>query len=717
MRWQRVAQAAIVIFVVGFIAVLVSTLRRGTATPDKPAPAPQREDETATLQNLGGCEQLSSAGGRVVFTIKCGKHFSYSDGRQRLVENVEVSLPRNDREFVIRADEADILPKDDGINTATFKNNVRLTSAGGLVVSGKEATYADATGVLTIPGAVEFTKGRMKGSGVNATYDRLREVLWIQEQARVTVAADPKTGAAASDASATSIGLARAEHYLRLAGNARLTSEGRTLEADDIVIRLTDDDERVRTMELRANSRITGGSGGPQSMSARDIDLAYADDGRTLQTARLIENAAVQLDAASGKRVSGRTIDIGMGPNGTTVTRMQANERVQVDLPAEGQAPAKQIRSASLAAEGPPDKGLQRATFTGNVEYLEVRLGRGNGAPSADRSARSDTLVVDTKPGFGAIDRADFRGRVTFTSGTEMTAEAPQGIYMIDKDRLDLQPGDGLPGKPPNVRDGRMSIFARTIQVTVSTRELSAETEVRTTISPQKEGAAAGKTPSMLKQEEPVNARSNRLKYNGSTSQAVYSGAVTLWQEPDTTIRADTITVDDKSGDLTATGKAVTSFVMEETDQKTATRKRTPTHGTAETFRYIDAKRLAVYEGRAHLNGPQGDVTGDRIELFMKSGANEVERAEAYATTGQVVIKESRRIATGTRLTYTAKTEEYLIVGTPVEIIEEEKGSCTRMLGSTAIFNRAAGNTRITGSGPFATETHSLKECPAGLRR
>ena len=716
MRWQRLAQAAILLFVAGFIAILVLTLRRETATPDTPPPVPQRQDEGAQIENRGGCEQLSSAGGRIVFTVKCGKHSVYPDGRQRLTENVEVSLPRDGREFIIRSDAADIVPKDDTVDTATFKGRVRLTSEGGLVVTGASASYADATGVLTIPGPVEFTKGRMKGSGVNATYDRTREVLWIQEQARVTVAPDPRTGAAASDASATSIGLARAEHYLRLAGNARLTSEGRTLEADEIVVRLTDDDQRVRTMELRANSRISGGAGGPQSMSARDIDLAYAEDGKTLQTAHLIENAAVQLDAASGKRVSGRTIDIAMGPNGTTVTQMQANERVQVDLPAEGQAPAKQIRAASLSAEGPPDKGLQRATFTGNVEYLEVRRGRGNGA-AGDRSARSDALVVDTKPGFGAIDRADFRGRVTFVSGTEMTAEAPQGIYVIDKDRLELVPGDGLPGKPPNVRDGRMSVFARTIQVTVSTRELSAETNVRTTIAPQKDGAAAGKTPSMLKQDESINARSNRLKYSGSTSQAVYSGAVTLWQEPDTTIRADTITVDDKSGDLTATGKAVTTFVIEETDQKTGTRKRTPTHGTAETFRYIEAKRLAVYEGRAHLNGPQGDLTGDRIELFLKTGANEVERAEAYGTSGKVVIKEGRRIATGTRLTYTAKTDEYLIVGTPVEIIEEEQGSCRRMLGASAVFNRAAGSTRVQAKEPFATETTTMKECPAGLRR
>ena len=36
---------------------------------------------------------------------------------------------------------------------------------------------------------------------------------------------------------------------------------------------------------------------------------------------------------------------------------------------------------------------------------------------------RSDALVVDTKPGLGAIDRAEFRGRVRFISSTDTTAE------------------------------------------------------------------------------------------------------------------------------------------------------------------------------------------------------------------------------------------------------------------------------------------------------
>ena len=631
MRWQRVAQAAIAVFVIGFIAVLVTTLRRESAQPATPPPPPVQEEPTAVTQNLGGCEQITAVAGKRVFSLKCGKHFMYADGRQRLLDGVELSLPRDNRDFVVVSNEAEVKPKDAGVDTAVFKGDVRLTSAG-LEVRAAEATYADAEGLVTIPGPVEFTRGRMRGAGVGATYDRTRDVLWILQQARVEVDADPKTGEGAISGSADAIGLAKADHFLRLQRNGRLSGEGRVVEADDLVIRLTDDDQRVRAMELRGNSRITGGTGGPQSMSAQDIDLAYAEDGRTLQQARLVENAVLQLPATAGnasKRISARTIDLALGPDGTSVTTLAANERVQVDIPAEGGAPAKRIQSASLAANGPPGVGLQAATFAGGVEYHETRAARAKVA-AVDRRATSDSLVLETSPGLGTIQKADFRGNVTFTDAPDFSAFAPQGIYYMDRDRLELSPGDGLPGPPPRVTDGRLSVSARTIDLTVSTRELVAETRVRSTMIPQK-GEASGqgrRLPSMLDDDKEINVTANRLKYSGAASSATYTGNAVLWQG-DTSLKGDTIIVDDRHGNLTVTGGVTTVFMVDEADRQTGVRKPVRTIGTSETFTYDDKQRLATYTTKARIVGAQGDVTGDKIELFMKADVNELERAEA----------------------------------------------------------------------------------------
>ena len=49
---------------------------------------------------------------------------------------------------------------------------------------------------------------------------------------------------------------------------------------------------------------------------------------------------------------------------------------------------------------------------------------------------------------------------------------------------------------------------------------------------------------------------------------------------------------------------------------------------------YVDAKRIATYTAgptaRAHMVGTQGDITADTIQLFMKPGASELDRAEAH---------------------------------------------------------------------------------------
>ena len=136
---------------------------------------------------------------------------------------------------------------------------------------------------------------------------------------------------------------------------------------------------------------------------------------------------------------------------------------------------------------------------------------------------------------------------------------SPRALYQVEKDRIDLSPGDGEPGPPPSVVDGQISIFARNIELIPSGRKLKADTKVRSSMQPQKNGTTAandrGRVPSMLKQDEPVNVTSNRLEYDGSASLAVYSGDALLWQK-DTSIKADTITVDDLTGTLTAEEQA-----------------------------------------------------------------------------------------------------------------------------------------------------------------
>jgi lipopolysaccharide export system protein LptA len=746
--WRKRLRLAIALFVVLFAAVVALSLRSGRARKATP-PAIVRIDPKATIENPRGGEYQRAEKGKITFSLKFGSQLTYDDGRTKLAGGVTVVLPdREGRTIKIESREANLLnPPNQELSHAEFSGGVTLTTSDGITVSAAQATYDDHEGMVRVPGPVTFSKGRMKGSGVGATYDRNREVLWLLDQAVIDGMPDEK-GEGAIHITSAAAGMARMDHYLKFTRNARLEGEGRITEADEATLYLTQDDKKVQRMELRGNSIITAtgqNTNGAQSMNADAIDLTYADDGRTLQTAKLVDKAVVRLPGQStaAREVSGKTIDITMAPDGSTVTSLIAQENVQVDLPQDGDVPARRIRSASLAASGAPGAGLQNASFTGNVDYRESRPAKKDLA-AIDRTARSLRLDVQTKPGFGDLERADFHGNVHFTDGTDTTADAPLAVYSVTQDRLDLTPSND-PGPSPQVANGRMTVDAAKIQMTLGTQSLVADTKVKSVLKsenrsqPPKAGARGARAggpapvaplppakssdsvrmPSLLKQSEPVNVTANRLEYDGANSRATYTGAARLWQT-DTVVRGDTITLDQKSGNLHATTNVVTVMTLTQSSQKPKPGEKPapkkapsqPTTTTAEELVYDDAKHQATYTTKAHMNGPDGDVTGDKIELFLTEDGGELERAEAD---GSVVSRQEKRRAYGDHLTYLAAKDEYTMVGKPVKVFDDTPPDCKLTVGTTLTFHKAVDTISATGNGVSAgTKTETIACGTAG---
>jgi lipopolysaccharide export system protein LptA len=722
MRWQKLARLAIAAFVIVFAGVVFVALRR--PTPPKAAVTSPRT-KPDTVAEISGLDLRHMSGDKLVFALKARAQEKYVDGRM-VARDGTLTLPdRNGRTCDITAPEMEILPppqdptktlaqqSQSQISVGKMTGGVKVKCSDGLEMASKDAAYDDKTGVVSVPGDVQFSRGRMSGTGVGATYDQHRDVLWLLASARVVVTPD-ENGGGAVDATAASAGFARPDHYVRLTGSAHVVGNSRTIDADDLTVQLTPDDRLITTMTLRGNSRITGApdATGAQGMSARDIDLAYGPDGRTLQQANLMENAVAQLAGAPGtgaRKISGRNIDMTMGADGSTVNNLNATENVQVDLPATADAPARQINSATLTAGGP--NGLQSATFLGGVTYREMRPAQGS-TPASERTGRSVRLVVETEPGFGAIQQADFHGNVRIVDGAT-TAEGPRAVYKVAQDSFDLMPSDGDPGPPPSVDDGRVVVHARTITFAISTKKLHAETDVRSSMQPSQSGkdkpkagaggrgkAAPGETrlPSLLKDDEPVNVTSHRLDYDGAAGIATYNGDAKLFQAR-TRVQGDTIIVDDQSANLTAQGHVSSVMFFDEEDEKTKTRKLVESDATGDSLFYEDAKRLATYKtgptAKAHLVGTQGDVTADTIQLFLKQGVNELERAEAD---GNVVVKEGPHTGTGSHLTYITADESYVLKGAPVEIEERTPTYCRVQIGTTATFHRSSADMAMTGN-------------------
>lgn len=724
MRWQKAARTTIAIAVVLFTAVVFVALRRGTKPTIETAADLDRTPDTV-VESRGPINLNRSEGGKLLFALRATGHLTYLDGRVKL-KNAELTLPdRGGRTLQISSVDMETTPpagKPTELATVKASTNVRMTTSDGLVVTTDAADFDQANGMIRVPGQVQFSRQRLKGNGLGATYDQGRDVLWLLKDARISIAADSE-GQGAAEGTADSAGFARSEHYVRMTGNAKIDGDGRHTEAADITIQLSEDEKRVQTVQLRGNSRITGtgtGTGPTQNMAARDIDLTYASDGKALQQARLMEGASVQLPGSPGgpgRQIAGRNMVIAMAPDGSTVTALDATEQVQVDLPAATDAPARRITSSSLTATGPPDAGLQNATFTGNAEFRETHPGA-RGAQASERVARSQRIIVETKPGFGDIQQADFRGNVRFEDGATI-GEAQRAVYKVAGDSLQLMPSNGDPGPPPRLNDERMSVDARALTLGLQTRKLVAENTVRSALQQSKgegrSGSSKGKgsqneqrskLPSLLKSDEPVFVNSNKMEYDG-TSIAVYTGDARLFQGQ-TTVIGEVITLDDKAGNMTARGNVRTVMFFDDVDPKTKVKKSTQTTGTADQLVYEDAKRLATYTtgptANAHIVGPQGDLTAEKIELFLKEKANELERAEADR---KVDVKEGERRSRGDHLTYTSADELYVMKGNPLEVERRSPGECSKTLGVTMRFHRGDDTLvvdGIPGVTPFNTK-------------
>jgi lipopolysaccharide export system protein LptA len=117
----------------------------------------------------------------------------------------------------------------------------------------------------------------------------------------------------------------------------------------------------------------------------------------------------------------------------------------------------------------------------------------------------------------------------------------------------------------------------------------------------------------------------------------------------------------------------------------------------------------------ARLTSPQGDMSGKRIDLYLRESGNEVERAESDDT---VSVKLEKLFATGKHLVYTAAADTYLLTGQPaVSIQKDEQGSCKRTDGTTMTYHRATGFLRSEGiAGVAATRSKPLDACPAELK-
>lgn len=696
---RKYARTIIAVFGVVFAAFVALQFKR--RLPGSTPTAVVRTDPRAVIESTGGATQRFKSS-REDVRVRYERLLTYEDGTSTLIGVTVTTEDRADakRNFTITAKEGKL-----GQNESSFvlDGDVHLTSSDGMSARTAHATYTDADGSVSAPGPVEFAKGRMTGSGTGLHYEKDRDVLSIKEDATVHVAADDgEKSSGPTEVTSESAIFLRQDRQLHFNRNVRIRRGSQTMAADNAVARLSADEKRIEILELHNHARIDAAPAAPgslQSLTGADMTLTYAADGQSLQRALIVGDAAAQLageSGAAGRQITAKLLDVAMGPDGTTPVALLGREGVQLMLPPDADTPARTIQATNMDSTGEAGRGLTHATFTGAVQFRE------RGA-TVDRAARSSTLEVAMQPGMGAIDEARFIHAVRFEEGN-LAAQAANARYDVAKGLLELTGSE--PGYiTPRVVNERIVVDATRIDVGLDGPVVKAAGSVKSTLQPakQNDGAKdAAKLPTMLKQDQPATVLADNLSYDGGASLATYTGKARLFQV-DTTIKGDTITIDEKRGDLTASGHAMSTTIREQESNDPSRKERVQSTGSAADLTYEDGPRRLTYTGGAHLVGPEGDISAAKIELYLKPSGDDVERAEAYADAKEkMTLREQNRTTTGARLTYTADRETYVVTGVPATVVDE----CGReTIGKTLTFVKSTDTISVDGNQQIRTQT------------
>ncbi|HEY2152478.1 MAG TPA: LPS export ABC transporter periplasmic protein LptC [Vicinamibacterales bacterium] len=692
-RWQRRARLSIAVFGAVF-AVFVFREFKGRTPLVAPA-APVRTAPNAVVEITGG-EVGSFQKSREDVRIKSQKQLIDADGSSKMIGVTIVTDERNgSRTFTIQSKEGHI---GKGESVMQLDGDVTLEGSDGMNVRTEHATYTDADATIRAPGPVEYMRGHMTGHGVGMTWDKNRDVMSILDQAVINITPD-EHGEGAMDVTAKSAEFARRDKYMRFLGDVKIKRSNQNIEAQNVLAMLTADEKRIDSVQLQDGAKIAMPKAPPgalQSLTGSQANLKYREGGDTIEHTLVSGNALIQLAGETGKpgrQIAASTLDIALAPDGSTPTALVGREAVQLTFPPEPGVPGRTIRSTALDAKGEPGRGLTRAIFTGSVQYREVGSG-------VDRAATAMTLDLGLKPGMSSIEDARFSRAVHFEDGS-MAAVAAAGRYDLDKGTLALSGSE--PGAVvPHVVNQQIVVDAVKIDINLDGPKVKADGNVKSELKPASQAKAgdAGndvKLPTMLKQDQPVIVVANSLDYDGTTAKGTYTGSARLFQT-DTTIKGDTIVVDNKAGNLAANGNVTSTTVLESTDKDKKTERQRST-AQAKDFKYDDATRRLTYTGDAHMNGPDGDMTAARIELYLKPSGDELDRAEAYEN---FTLREQNRETTGKTMVYTTSDEKYVIVGTPVKIVDECERETT---GRTLTFIKSTDNIVVDGNRQTRTQT------------
>jgi lipopolysaccharide export system protein LptA len=657
----------------------------------------------------------------------CGDDFEYDSQSGNVTAQGEVQID-------LEANPAGLASPDQSI-PQELKNPIHLKTSG-LVFNQK-------TGDGFTTQKVEFQIPQASGSAVGADYAAKTGVLTLHSQIHVVA-----NGAQSGQVNAARGMIAKQSRTVTLE-QVQITSDERSADADKTILYL-DSNNKVEHALLTGNVHLKEKEKSKQTMEARADQLAVrlTEGGAGLRQA--IFSGNVQLASASLQKqdqqmqmTAGRATAKFEGKN--TLTSIHAEDNVKLfqhQNPSQGKngqdvelsAPAMDFVVAdghllkNAETSGPPQISIHEvAAKKANTPFQQALVTAGqftaqfdnqgriasiHGEPSArivvttpgqpDHISTSNVIDANFHPGTG-IDSLTQQGNLVYTD-KDQKAWADQGRYTTSDQMLVLTGS-------PRVEGSSMSVSAQTFRLNRARGDAVAEGDVRATYTDMK----AQPNGALLATSSPIHVTAQKMTAHKTPSVALFTGSARLWQDANV-VQASSIEFDRNHRSINAVGigSAPVSTVLMQADKRG---KVTPVTITSSKLQYTDTERQIHFTGGVTADGSDLKLVANLMDVFLAQNQKPNEGAknaskdiaqpgkiDKIVATGNVLITQPDRRATGEQLTYTSADDKFVLSGNSPSIFDAEHGKIT---GVSLTFFRHDDTVQVEGNTQFPAITHT----------
>ena len=624
--------------------------------------------------------------------VEAEQHFAYSDGSSRL-DGVRVIVDdENGDQILITSREGQVGQSEHQIE---MTGDVILEASDGFSVHTEQASYDHRVGSVSISGPLAFSRGQLAGSAVGALFDDQNDQLRLFSESQVTLG---RLGFTSDVAVLADTSLSFSHDVLIEEGSWTTVTQAAYVQYDQAETHV----ELVRLREQARMDSLFATPGSVVMMQAREIDLGYDKESGLLNNVKLLGNSEIRLAGSTptaGERIVADSIDVSLAADEGSVTFLEARESVEIDSTNGDSESLQQIRAGIMISDGDGTRGLTKMEFMEDVEFRSLDF---DGTNQRELITEADRLEASLAGSLGEMESARFTGHVRFSHG-DTNGVARLLFYDINAGLVRLRSYGGE-GEVPHIMDPNVEIEAEEIDLALDGTSIRAQGDVRSVLS----------FSGIFSSSTPTYARAGQLTYDSKDRRTTYSGGSRLWQG-NTAIQGEIIEIHQDSADVRASGDVRSTFTLEEVDDVTSEVRQVQTIGVANSMRYEGVARRATYTDEAHVNGPQGDLSGDEVELYFGRSHRELERVESR---NRVKLLLTGVTATGLELTYFTTDGRYIMRGSPVQILEELPGECRETQGKLLTFFRSSETVSVDGNEEVRTITRttsieSSEEVPA----